>query len=307
MKAGRASSTAGVVASGVLFVHHEPGVGHLVSKEAAEAILRLLRARSPLKAASLAGGLPHAWFRLILRFVENRMMPGLMLHHAVRKCYIEDETRRALAEGAIQVVVLGAGLDTLALRLHQKFPRVLFVELDHPATQRVKRKALGVPDGAAEGRAGENLRILSADFTQKNADEVLADCPGYERSARTVLIMEGVLMYLSPGDVDRAFASARRCGGPGSRFIFTFMEVGSDGRPGFRRRAKSSDLWLALKGEPFIWGLRPEEVSAFLKDRNFRLRDLPSADDLRRLYRSGVDGSASLAEGERICVAERSR
>src|SRR5207249_5439198 len=116
VKAGRASSTAGVVASGVLFVHHEPGVGHLVSKEAAEAILRLLRARSPLKAASLAGGLPHAWFRLILRFVENRMMPGLMLHHAVRKCYIDDDTRRALAEGAIQVVVLGAGLDTLALQ-----------------------------------------------------------------------------------------------------------------------------------------------------------------------------------------------
>ena len=73
MKAGRASSTAGVVASGVLFVHHEPGLGHLVSKEAAEAILRLLRARSPLKAAILAGGLPHAWFRLILRFVENRI------------------------------------------------------------------------------------------------------------------------------------------------------------------------------------------------------------------------------------------
>ena len=221
MKAGRASSTAGVVATGVLFIHHEPGLGHLVSDEAAEAILRLLRARSPLGAAILAGGLPRAWFRLILRSVENRMMPGLMLHHAVRKRYIEDETRRALAEGALQVVVLGAGLDTLALRLHREFPRVLFVELDHPATQSVKRKVLGVRDGA-----GENLKMLSADFTRQSADEVLAYCPGYDRSARTVLIMEGVLMYLSAGDVDRAFAAARICGGPGSRFIFTFMEIG---------------------------------------------------------------------------------
>ena len=222
------------------------------------------------------------------------MMPGRTLRLLDR-----------IRQGATDEVATFAGERCTAWARRHARPRS--ISADHPATQRVKRKALGVPDGAAEGRAGENLRILSADFTQKSADEVLADCPGYERSARTVLIMEGVLMYLSPGDVDRVFAAARRCGGPGSRFIFTFMEVGPDGRPAFRRRAKSSDLWLALKGEPFIWGLRPEEVSAFLKDRNFRLRDLPSADDLRRLYLSGVDGSASLAEGERICVAERSR
>src|SRR5436309_1224588 len=49
------------------------------------------------------------------------------------------------------------------------------------------------------------------------------------------------------------------------------------------------------------------KAPGFRQARTFRLRDLPAADGLRRLYRSGVDGSASLAEGERICVAERSR
>ena len=219
------------------------------------------------------------------------MVPGLMLHHAVRKRYIEDETRRALAEGARQVVVLGAGLDTLALRLHREFHRVLFMELDHPATQDAKRRALG----DLEAQPGENLRLLSADFTRQSADEVLAGCPGYDRSRRTLLIMEGVLMYLSPLDVDRAFGAARRCGGPGSRFIFTFMEIRPDGRPGFRRRGRLSDLWLGLKSEPFIWGLRPDGLSAFLADRGF----------LRRLYLSGIRGRADLAEGERIAVVER--
>jgi methyltransferase (TIGR00027 family) len=230
LKAGRASSTASIVAAGVLFIHHEAGLGHLVSKEAAEAILRLLRVRSPLRAAVLARGLPYSWFRMILKTVERLMLPGLMLHHAVRKRYIEDETGRALVEGARQVVVLGAGLDTLALRLRREFPRVPFVELDHPATQGAKRRVFGGP----EAQPGENLKILSADFTRQSADEVLAGCPGYDRSGRTLLIMEGVLMYLSPADVDRAFAAARRCGGPGSRFIFSFMEIGPDGHPGFR-------------------------------------------------------------------------
>jgi methyltransferase (TIGR00027 family) len=301
LKAGRASSTAGVVAAGVLLIHHEPVLGRLVSKEAAEAILRLLRARSPLRAAALARGLPYSWFRRVLRAVESGILPGLMLHHAVRKRYIEDETRRALAEGARQVVVLGAGLDTLALRLHREFPRVLFVELDHPTTQDAKRLAF---DGL-EGAPGENLKFLSADFTRQSADEVLAGCPGYDRSGRALLIMEGVLMYLPPADVDSTFAAARRCGGPGSRFIFTFMEIGSDGRPGFSRRGRLSDLWLGLKGEPFIWGLRPEDLPAFLAQRGFGVRDTPSPADLRRIYLSGVDDRARLAEGERISVAER--
>ena len=301
MKEGQASSTAGVVASGVLFIHHEPGLGHLVPREAAEAILRLLGARSPLRAAILARGLPRPWFRLIIRTIERLSVPGLTLHHAVRKRFIEDETRRALAEGARQVVVLGAGLDTLALRLHREFPRTMFVELDHPATQAAKRRVFD----RLEPPPGDNLIVLSADFTRQSADEILAACPGYDPDARTILIMEGVLMYLSSQNVDGAFAAVRRCGGAGSRFIFTFMELGPDGRPGFRRCRKLGDAWLAWKGEPFLWGLRPEAVPVFLAGRGFHLRDLPSPGDLRRRYLSGIGRRADLAEGERIAVAER--
>ena len=69
---------------------------------------------------------------------------------------------------------------------------------------------------------------------------------------------------------------------------------------------RQHNRWLARKGEPFLWGMRPEETAAFLKERGFRLRELPSADDLRRLYLAGIDGDVKLAEGERICVSERS-
>jgi methyltransferase (TIGR00027 family) len=301
VKEGRASSTAGVVASSVLFIHHEPGLGHLVPKEAAEAILRLLGARSPRRAAFLARSLPRAWFRGIIRRIERLAIPGLMLHHAVRKRFIEDETRRALTGGALQVVNLGAGLDTLALRLHREFPRAMFVELDHPATQDAKRRVFGGLDVPP----AENLKLLPADFTRQGADEILAACPGYDPGARTILIMEGVLMYLSPRNVDGAFAAVRRCGGPGSRFIFTFMGLRPDGRPGFRRREWSGDAWLAWKGEPFLWGLRPEALRDFVAERGFHLRDLPTPADLRRLYLSGVNERSDLAEGEWIGVAER--
>jgi len=301
VKKGRASSTAGVVASSLLFIHEEPGLSHLVPDEAAETILPLIRTRSPLRAAILAGGLRRPWFRFIVRTVERLAIPGLMLHHVVRKRFIEDETRGALMKGASQVVVLGAGLDTLALRLHREFPRTMFVELDHPATQDAKRRIFG----GLTLPPGENLKLLSADFTRQSADEILAACPGFDPNARTVLVMEGVLMYLSPRDVDRAFDAVRRCGGPGSRFIFTFMEIGPDGRPGFSRCRRAGDAWLAWKGEPFLWGLRPAALSGFLTERGFLLRDLPAPGDLRRRYLANVNRRADLAEGERIGVAER--
>src|SRR5262245_51685067 len=262
-------------------------------------ILPLIRARSPFRAAVLAGGLRRPWFRFIVRTVERMAIPGLMLHHVVRKRFIEDETRRALAEGASQVVVLGAGLDTLALRLHREFPETLFAELDHPATQEAKHRIFG------EAPPRENLRPRSADFTRQRADVILAACPGYDPSARTLVIMEGVLMYLSPGDVDRAFVAVRQCGRPGSRFIFTFMEIGPDGRPGFSRCRRAGDAWLAWKGEPFLWGLRPEALSGFLAQRGFLLRDLPTPGDLRRRYLANLNRRADLAEGERIGAAER--
>jgi methyltransferase (TIGR00027 family) len=281
-------------------MHHEPAFRHLVSNDTAEATLRFLKEISPIRAALLERGLGRSWFRGALRALDRMMLPGLMLHHAVRKRFIEDETRRALGEKARQVVVLGAGLDTLALRLHREFPGVMFVELDHPATQGVKRRLVD----AGDLDAGDNLFLLPADFTRERADEVLARCRGYDPKARTILIMEGVLMYLDAADVDATFASVRRCGGSGSCFMFTFMEIGHDGHPGFRRRAGLSDLWLALKGEPFRWGLRPERLPGFLTERGFRLQECPSPADLRRRYLSGAEGSVDVAEGERIVLAE---
>ena len=53
----------------------------------------------------------------------------------LRKRLIEEVVRASLTEGVEQVVIIGAGFDTLALRLCAGFPRTNFIEIDHPATQ----------------------------------------------------------------------------------------------------------------------------------------------------------------------------
>ena len=47
---------------------------------------------------------------------------------------------KSIDEGAKQVVILGAGFDTLAWRLSEKFESIRFIEVDHPATSKEKKR-----------------------------------------------------------------------------------------------------------------------------------------------------------------------
>jgi O-methyltransferase involved in polyketide biosynthesis len=48
--------------------------------------------------------------------------PGIVRHWMLRKRWIESRVRARIAAGASQVVVLGAGLDTLGVRLASELP-----------------------------------------------------------------------------------------------------------------------------------------------------------------------------------------
>src|ERR1700691_3154630 len=55
--------------------------------------------------------------RAVAEARENPAGRGLRAFVAARSRFAEDAARRAIAEGARQIVVLGAGLDTFAYRL----------------------------------------------------------------------------------------------------------------------------------------------------------------------------------------------
>jgi methyltransferase (TIGR00027 family) len=71
---------------------------------------------------------------------QSREMSGHRAFMAAQSRYVEDELNAAVARGATQYVILGAGLDTYAYRNQNKNLRVF--EVDHPATQEWKRTRL---------------------------------------------------------------------------------------------------------------------------------------------------------------------
>jgi Leucine carboxyl methyltransferase len=101
-------------------------------RDAASAIVTAQAAM--LSAAGLLLGTPQQWANHRLDIVT----PTEIL---LRKCYIENHVRRLLPL-VKQVLVLGAGYDTLAHRLAGEFPHWTFYEVDHPATSKVKLRAL---------------------------------------------------------------------------------------------------------------------------------------------------------------------
>jgi methyltransferase (TIGR00027 family) len=301
MKDDTPSATAYIVARNVALIAVTKHLSHLVPPASALVGGWLLQSCS-VKGEAFLRRARSSWFQSLFRLYERITIPGLALHQALRKKHIEHILRESLEEGFQQVVILGGGLDSLALRMRGKFPWVKFIELDHPATQRVKQEVM-----QSHHLAGENLKLLPVDFTQQTLEQCLAAYPGYRPESRTVFLCEGVLMYLEEREVDAIFAFIRKQSGAMKRFIFTFMEPDETGHTNFRNSTWLVRLWLSWRQEPFKWGLARTKMRAFLEARGFLMRELATPEKFRELYLEQHDLSrAVLAEGENVCVADAS-
>ena len=72
-------------------------------------------------------------------------------------------------------------------------------------------------------------------------------------------------MYLPPAAVPDLFRQCAEITGCGSRIAFSYFSAGADGRPDVGRWSGLM-LWLQkVVGEPWLWSIRPDELSLFLE------------------------------------------
>jgi O-methyltransferase involved in polyketide biosynthesis len=155
VRADRPSTTARLIAAATVFLSRDPRYRDLVPAGAAELCARFVSVEAVSRA-------PLSW---AVWLAERATVPGLMLHFMLRKRFIEDSVRASLAAGGRQVVVIGAGFDTLGARLAAEFPQARFIEIDHPATQAAKRLAI-------DERG--NLDFIAADLAEVRLQDALA-------------------------------------------------------------------------------------------------------------------------------------
>lgn len=298
MRAHRASQTALKISRLVLYVANDPRRAGLLPSGAAEATEALLRAAGVLQDWQVRAYRSDG-FRSMLDWAERRLLPGQTTHVALRKRVLEDETRAAIEAGASQVLVVGAGFDTLALRLARARPHVRFVEIDHPATQSLKRHALDQLDPPP------NLCLHPADLGATPLPDALDEL-GWDRSARGVVVVEGVLMYLGEHEVADFLRGAAEALGPGSRLLGTILLPDEHGKPELGRLAWLTRASLSALGEPLRWTATLGTLATQLAETGFRMRTEPGRVDLRLRYLvpAGLD-ELPLSTGERAFIADR--
>jgi methyltransferase (TIGR00027 family) len=297
VRADRPSATAALVAAATIYVAGDERLAPLVPEGAAAWCARCLRARSAGRLAATRA-LSHPVLRWVPRLAERATVPGLLLHFVLRKRWIEDEVRGRLAQGCEQVVVVGAGFDTLGARLGAAFPRARFVEIDHPATQAIKRRAL------ADGPAPDNLHLAAADLARVELAGALRSVGAYRRDAPTVFVLEGLLMYLTDAATAGVFAALGALQEAPGAVIFTVMEPAPDGGARFHNATPLVRRLLAAWSEPFTSTVARADAGALLARAGLRLHALADCDDLRARYLPASPG-LPLARGELVAVAMR--
>ena len=232
--------------------------------------------------------------------MKNPEVIGIVRAMMVRTRFIDEALERAIAGGATQVAILGAGFDSHAYRCRDLLAGARVFEIDRPVMQAFKRRRVhdvlgGPPD---------NLTYVAIDFQHEDLREVLTR-HGYDVAQRTFFILEGVTMYV-PEEAVRATFGFVAAHPPGSSIVFDFVSrpmvdflargnldsIPAAARPGYQRFIN------LLKDEPWVFGIPVDGERAFFAGTGLELREffvIGGEESLKR-YATKADGTQVGAE-----------
>jgi methyltransferase (TIGR00027 family) len=215
-----------------------------------------------------------------------------------RARFIEDLVAEQADAGVRQLVLLGAGLDTMAERRPDLAAQLRIFEVDRPATlawkeRRLVETGIGVPD---------SLRFVPIDFESgERWWDGLLDA-GFDAGRPAVVASTGVSMYLSKettADTLRQLAALA----PGSTVVMTFlipMELVDE--------ADKAGLEMSIKGArasgtPFVSFSTPDEMLAMARDAGLADVRHVAGRTLGDRYFTGRSDGLRPSTGEDLIVA----
>jgi methyltransferase (TIGR00027 family) len=181
---------------------------------------------------------------------------------ACRSRYTEDRLAGSVRRGVTQYVILGAGLDSFAYRPGLA-GQVQTFEVDHPATQRWKRRLLS----AARIAAPDGVTFVPVDFESDSLAGRLAEY-GFDPSRPALFSWLGVTLYLTRAAIGQTLAVIGRFA-PGTEIITDYMLPAG-------LRDEDGDSYVeqvapvaGQRGEPWLTFLSPGDMSGLLAEHGF--------------------------------------
>ena len=210
-----------------------------------------------------------------------------MFYYATaRTKHIDSVLLKELKAGVKQVVIMGAGYDTRGYRFYKDFPKVRFFEVDLPVMVDDKKKRM-------ESKLSDlpnNVAYAPIDFNTQDLGQVLAKV-GYQKGQKTLFIWEGVVMYLDAAAVESTLQFIAKNSAAGSSVVFDFLP------PSVVEGTYTKDPYAAQVadtvrgfGEPFTFGINPDESGAFLKKQGLKQVSNIGHDDMVKRYMTSSNG-----------------
>lgn len=209
---------------------------------------------------------------------------GLYAYVIARTKYI-DSIFQNIDPDITQIVILGAGFDSRAIRFQEKLQHATIFEIDVPNTQtakiaQYKKCGITIPP---------NLKFVAIDFTRETLDQKLKQ-ENYQPDRQCLFLLEGLTMYLDARSIDVTFSTISEFAGKGSLFVFDFIYAGvlrgetkyHGGQEAYKRVMNA--------GEPWTFGIEEGQIDPFLAKYGLTLRNESNAERLEERFYSKNDG-----------------
>ncbi len=208
---------------------------------------------------------------------DTPAMRTLRVRVTLRSRFSEMRLERAVARGVRQCVILGAGFDTFAYRQPSWARDLRIFEVDHHATQSLKRAKIDAAGIAVPG----NVEFVTIDFERTTLREGLLGS-SLDFSRPVFFSCLGVLMYLTKKAVDAVFDLVASFP-EGSEIAFTFITA----------EALATDIAARAGslGEPWLTHLDPETLPRALAAKGFSSVAFLDLNETERMFfRNRTDG-----------------
>lgn len=193
----------------------------------------------------------------ILRWIVQIQLAPTPL---ARAAYCERVLLHEVALGSTQYVILGAGLDTFALRYQELKDSLNIIEVDTPATQQFKRSRLS----SAKLHIPSNLHFVAMDLTDKDSLPTLVT--EELSSEKSFLSLLGVSFYLTKEDMSRLLQVLFTNLPTGSSIVLDYADEHLFETKGIYNRVDNMIQMAAAGGEPMKSGYAYAEMEALLDE-----------------------------------------
>ncbi|MCB1842072.1 MAG: SAM-dependent methyltransferase [Halioglobus sp.] len=213
--------------------------------------------------------------------------------------YAEDEVLRSLHSGLRQYLVLGAGLDTFALRHGTAVPGLKVYEVDHPDVQALKRARI-----AAASRVPAALpEFVAVDFETDALNAALL-AAGFDSATPAVASWLNTLHYLTEEAIRASMAHLSTVLAPGSRLVLNYAPDVDFSEAQLAYVLRLLEV-VDTAGEPMASRWRPEAFVSLLGEFGFSVVEHLDEEQLTERYFSARGDGLRPAIPLRVMIAEK--